>query len=146
MVCHPWRNPGVVNMPTPRHVLPKYPERWLPKFNPNDGLPAEEHVHNFMLAINLKEVVEEDCIVILFPYTLIGSAGSWYFSLPYRSITSWYMFEEQFLAKFGDDRTTATLINDLSNIKSKIGEKIKYFNSRSNKLLNKIPAMSFPCV
>ena len=33
---------------------PKYPERWLPKFNPDDGLPAEEHIHNFILAINLK--------------------------------------------------------------------------------------------
>ena len=49
------------------------------------------------------------------------------------------MFEEQFLAKFGDDRTTATLINDLSNLKAKSGEKIKDFNSIFNKLLNKIP-------
>ena len=40
--------------------------------------------------------------------------------------------------------TTATLINDLSNIKAKSGEKIKYFNSRFNKLLNKIPATSVP--
>ena len=54
------------------------------------------------------------------------------------------MFEEQFLAKFGDDRTTATLINDLSNLKAKTGEKIKDFNSRFNKLLNKTPATAFP--
>ena len=52
------------------------------------------------------------------------------------------MFEEQFLTKFGDDRTTATLINDLSNLKAKPGEKIKYFNSIFNKLLNKIPFKS----
>ena len=70
MAGHPWINLGVVNMPTPLHPLPKYPERWLPKFNPYDGLPAEEHIHNFMLAINLKDVVEEDCFVRLFPYTL----------------------------------------------------------------------------
>ena len=50
------------------------------------------------------------------------------------------MFEEQFLAKFGDDRTTATLINDFSNLKAKTCEKIKDFNSRFNKLLSKIPA------
>ena len=54
------------------------------------------------------------------------------------------MFEKQFLAKFGDDKTTASLINDLSNLKAKTGEKIKDFNSRFNKLLNKIPNTSVP--
>ena len=99
-----------------------------------------------MLATNLKKVTEEEYVVILFPYTLIGSTGSWYFSLPAYSITRWNMFEEQFLAKFGDDRTTAMLINYLSNLKAKSGEKIKYFNSRFNKFLNKIPATSVPSV
>ena len=54
------------------------------------------------------------------------------------------MFEENFLAKFGDDRTTTSFINDLSNLKAKTGEKIKYFNSRFNKFLNKIPATIVP--
>jgi len=44
----------------------------------------------------------------------------------------------EFLLKFGDDGTTATLINDLSNHKTNPNERIKYFNSRFNKLLNKI--------
>ena len=73
---NPWSNPRAVNMPSPLHVLPKNPERWLPKFNPDDGLPTEEHIKNFMLAVNLNVVVEEDCVVILFPFTLKGSAGS----------------------------------------------------------------------
>jgi len=134
----PWANPGVVQMVAPIHDLPKHPEKWLPKFNPDDGLPAEEHLHNYMLGINLNGVVEEDCVVILFPYTLQGSASSWYFSLPPGSITNWDMFEEKFLAKFGDDHTIASLINDISNLKAKSGEKIKDFNSTSNKFLNKI--------
>ena len=46
----------------------KNSERWIPKFNPDDGLPTEEHIKNFMLAVNLNVVVEEDCVVILFPY------------------------------------------------------------------------------
>ena len=143
---HPWNNPGAVNMPAPLHALPKSSEIWLPKFNPDDGLLAEEHIHNYMLTINLKEVVEEDCVVRLFPYTLIGSARSWYFSLPARSITSWSMLKEQFLGKFGDDRSTASLIKDLSNLKAKTGEKIKDFNSRFNKFLNKIPSREVPGV
>ena len=54
------------------------------------------------------------------------------------------MFEEQFLTKYGDDRSLATLINDLSNLKSQQNQPIKDFNSRFNKLLNKIPQVSKP--
>ena len=54
------------------------------------------------------------------------------------------MFKEQFLATFAHDRTTASLINDLSNLKAKTGEKIKDFNSRFDKFLNKIPATVVP--
>ena len=74
-------------MPSPLHPLQKYPKRWLPKFDLDDGIPAKEHIHNYMLAINLKEVTEEDYVLRLFPYTLTGSAESWYFSLPAYSIT-----------------------------------------------------------
>ena len=72
----PLKNPGDVNMPAPLHPLPKYPEIWLPNFNPDEGTQAEEHLHNFMLAINLKEVSEEYCVCRLFPYTFLGSVGS----------------------------------------------------------------------
>lgn len=75
---HLWNNPSLVAMPAPLHPLPKHPEIWLQKFNLDDGVPSEEHLHNYMLAINLNGVDEEYCIVRLFPYTLIGSAGSWY--------------------------------------------------------------------
>jgi len=46
--------------------------------------------------------------------------------------------------KFGDARSTMTLINDLSNLKTESRELIKHFNSGFNSLLNKIPAMSKP--
>jgi len=50
------------------------------------------------------------------------------------------------LTKFGDDRTTATLINDISNLKANPNEKIKDFKFRFNKLLNKIQDTSKPGV
>jgi hypothetical protein len=92
MAQRPWRSPGAVTMPAPLHPLPDYPEKWLPKFNPDAGTSAEEHINNFMLSVNLKGVTEEDVVVRLFPYSLQGSAGSWYFSLPSGSITSWNIF------------------------------------------------------
>ena len=105
---------------------------------------AEEHINNFMLSINLNGVTNEDAVVRLFPYTLQGVDGSWYFSLPSGSITSWDIFQEQFLTKFDDYRSTTTLINVLSNPRANSKEPIKDFNSCFNKLLNKIPTASKP--
>lgn len=65
-------------------------------------------------------------------YTLQGTTGSWYFSLPSESITSWDIFHNQFLVKFGDDRSITTLINDLSNLKAQAKEPIKDFDLRFN--------------
>lgn len=79
---------------------------------------AEENINNFMLSINLNGVTNEDVVVWFFPYSFQGAAESWYFSLPSGSITSWDIFQEQFLTKFGDDRSTMTLINDMSNLKT----------------------------
>ena len=97
-----------------------------------------------MLSVNLNVVQHEDVVVRLFPYTLQGAAGSWYFSLPSGSITSWDIFQEHFLTKFGDDRSIMTLINDISNLRAEPKEPIKDFNSRFNKLLNKIHTTSKP--
>ena len=62
------------------------------------------------------------------------------------SITDWDTFQEVFLSNFSDDRTITSLINDISNLKANPDEKIKDFNSRFNKLLNKIPVASKPVV
>ena len=90
----PWTNPRAVRMAGPLHPLLAHPQKWLPKFNPDNGLLAKEHINNFMLSINLNAIVEEDAVVRLFPYTLQGSTGSWYFSLPSGSINSWDAFQD----------------------------------------------------
>ena len=92
MAQTPWNNPREVLMPAPLSQIPAHPEKWLPKFNPEAGMLAEEHINNFMLSINLNEVTNEDAVVRIFPYTLQGTAGPWYFLLPSGSITSWDIF------------------------------------------------------
>ena len=131
-------------MTGPLHPLLSHPMKWFPKFNPHDGMPAKEHINNFMFSINLNAVIEEDVVVRLFPYTLQGPSELWYFSLSSRFINSLYAFQEKFLTNFGDDRSTNTLLNDLSNLKVEPREPIKEFNSHFNKLLNKIPMESKP--
>jgi len=144
MAQMPWNNPGVVLVPTPLSQILAHPEKWLPKFNPKASMLAEEHINNSMLCINLNGVTNEDAVIQLFPYTLQGAGGSWYLSLPSGSITSWDIFEEQFLTKFGDDRSIATLINDPSNLRAESKEPIKDFNLCFNRLLNKILTASKP--
>ena len=43
MANRPWTNPGVVLIANP-NPLPNHPKKWLPKYNPDDGLPAKEHI------------------------------------------------------------------------------------------------------
>ena len=98
MANQPWINPGVVLFANP-HPLPNHTEKWLPKYNLDDGLLAKEHINNFMLSMNLNGVAHEDIIVRLFPYTLKGSIGSWYFSLLVGTIIDWVAFEQQVSCK-----------------------------------------------
>ena len=99
-----------------------------------------------MLSLNLNQVSHEDVVIKLFPYTFQGSARSWYFSPLAGSIRDWDTFQEVFLAKFGDDRTITSLINDISNLKANPDENIKDFNSKLNKFLKKMPSTSKPIV
>ena len=137
--AQPWTNPGASLVANLIALLANL-KKCLPKYNPDDGLPAEEHLNKFMLAMNLNGVAHKDVVIKFFPYTFQGFAGSWYFSLPTSSIRDWDTFQEVFLAKFWDERTIASFINDLSNLKANLDERTKDFNSRFNKLLNKILA------
>jgi len=67
----PWTTLGSLNITPPLHNIPKHPERWLPKYNAKDGLPTEEHIHNFMVVINLNGVSKEDYFFKLFPLSKV---------------------------------------------------------------------------
>jgi len=63
MAQSPWNNPRAVLMPPPLSPILAHPEKWLPKYNPEAGMLAEEHINNFMLSINLNGVTNEDVVV-----------------------------------------------------------------------------------
>lgn len=89
-------------------------------------------------------VADEDVVCRLFPFTLIGVASTWYFSLRIGSITSWGAFQHAFSGKFGDDKTPAALVLELSRLKMETKEKVKDFNTRFNTLFNRILANARP--
>ena len=75
----------------------------------------------------------------MFPYTFVGQASTWFFSLATRSIASWQQFETAFLSQFGDERTYGVLLFKLSRIRFDKKGKVKYFNQIFINLLNQIP-------
>ena len=97
-----------------------------------------------MLVIQLMNVQNEDEVCRLFPYTFEGKTSIWHFNLPQKSINNWGDFEDIFLKKFGEDKTLATLVLELSKIKIHPKEKIKDFNQIFLTLMNKIPNDSIP--
>ena len=102
-----------------QHRLPKNLENWLPKFNPDKKIPMEYPIKYFMQAIRLRNVIHEDVVCRLFPYTFEGKAYTWYFSLEASSIPSWDVFSELFTQKFGDGKTPEELVIELSSMKTK---------------------------
>jgi hypothetical protein len=142
--ARPWLDQDVVAVPGPQHPLPKHPEKWLTKFDPDSKQIAEDHIKKFMLDIRLRNVEHEDVVCRLFPYTFEGNASTWYFAQQPRTIASWEKFESIFLEKFGDGKPPEVLVMDLSNLKMNAKEKVKDFNQRFLTLKNRIPADSMP--
>lgn len=79
MAQRPWETLRVVNAAGKQHPLPKHPEQWRPKFNPDNGVPPKEHINNYMVVINLKYVSKEDVvckkkIILLKEKLLLGTS------------------------------------------------------------------------
>jgi len=89
-------------------------------------------------------VADEDIVCRLFPFTLIGATSTWYFSLRIGSITSWAAFQQAFLDKYGDEKTLAALVLELSYLKMETKEKVKDFHILFNTFFNRILANARP--
>ena len=113
-----------------QHRLPKIPDKWLPKYNPDEKIHVEDHIKTFIQAIRLRKVIHEYVVYRLFPYTFEGKYSTWYFSLEVGSIPSWDVFSKKFTQKFGDDKTPEDLVIELSSIKTKDNERVKDYNQR----------------
>jgi hypothetical protein len=140
----PWLDQDAVEVPGAQHPLPKHPEKWLPKFNPESKQIAEDHIKNFLLAIRLHNVKHEDVICRLFPYTFEGNASTWYFSQQHHTIVSWEKFESCILEKFGDDKSPEVLVMEISSLRMNPKDKIKDFNQIFLTHTNRIPTDSMP--
>ena len=88
----PWLRRITVVIPGIQHPLPTHPDKLLPKFNPDNKEPAENHIDNFILVVQTLNVEHEYVVFHLFPLTFEGNESTWYFSLVQGSITNWVDF------------------------------------------------------
>jgi hypothetical protein len=125
---HPWLVPDVVIIPRILHDMPKHPEKFFPKFDPDQKDSVEDHVKKFLLSVRLQNIQYEDVVCQLFPLTFENKYSTWFFSLEEASITSWRTFETIFLRKFGENKMPTTLVLELSRIKMDSKELVNDYN------------------
>ena len=89
----PWITIDVICIFGTTHPFPKHPEKFFPKYDPDDGVLPEYRIKKFMNALNLMNVEHEDVVYRLLPHTLEGKDTKWYLNLAPRSIT-WKKIEE----------------------------------------------------
>ncbi|CAF4166785.1 unnamed protein product [Adineta steineri] len=94
----PWLATDSVAVLRAQHPLPKHLENFLPKFDPDNDISPENRIKQFMLSLRLLVVQHEDVVCILFPYTFVGHASTWFFSLAPGSISSWQQFKTAFIS------------------------------------------------
>ena len=124
----PWLASEALSIPKNVEPLLRHPEKVLSKFNLDEKEPAEDHARKFMLAIRLLNVEHEDVVCRLFPFTFEAKASTWYISETLGSIHSWDDFQTFLIGKFGDDKSPAKLLLELSKIKIDLKEKVKHFS------------------
>lgn len=75
----PWLDQVIVAIPGIQHDLPKNPEKFLPKFDPDKKEETPENfVNRFMLSLRLQNVQYEDVVFHLLAYTFQGMNSTRY--------------------------------------------------------------------
>ena len=67
--CKPWITIDVIDIPSPTHPLPKKPQKFLPKYDPDDHISPELHIKQFMDALKLMNVEHDDVVCRISTHT-----------------------------------------------------------------------------
>ena len=58
---HPtWRAISPLNLTPPLHVMPQNFDKSLPKFEPNEGILVDDHLHSFYLSLEGLQAIEHE--------------------------------------------------------------------------------------
>jgi hypothetical protein len=112
--------------------------KYLPRFNGEGGVTAEEHLNSFYSFADNFNVEHADVWMRLFVQSLYGEARKWFRSLPPNSIADIDALDNTFLSYWGDKKDYLYYITEFGALKRKQGEYISNFTRRFNKMYSKI--------
>jgi hypothetical protein len=113
--------------------------KYLPRFNGDGSVTAEEHLSLFYSFADNFNVEHADVWMRLFVQSLNGEARKWFRSLPANSIADIVALDEAFLNHWADKKDFQYYITEFGALRRKPGESIPDFTKRFNQMYGKIP-------
>jgi hypothetical protein len=113
--------------------------RYLPRFNGDGSVTAEENLSSFYSFADNFNVEHADVWMRLFVQSLNGEARKWFRSLPPNSIADIVALDDAFLKHWADKKEFLYYITEFGALRRKQGESIPDFTKRFNQMYGKIP-------
>ncbi|XP_026419842.1 uncharacterized protein LOC113315807 [Papaver somniferum] len=114
----------------------------LPKFRGLSGEDPNRHLHQFhhvMTSLKKATADADMAMMTTFPFSLIVTAGEWFFCLPSGSITTWNGMKKLFLEKYFPASKAAVIRKEICGIRQVSGETLYEYWERYKKLLANCP-------
>ena len=108
--------------------MPRHPKKHLPKFDPENGTLAEDHISKFYLALQIMIMKYDEVACRLFPHTLENKVATLYHSLPMAFIRTWQEFWRTFIENLSEYNMPSMLLNEFNTLKFHKKDKVKYSN------------------
>ncbi|XP_009630741.2 uncharacterized protein [Nicotiana tomentosiformis] len=105
----------------------------------------EDHMTHYVTAVKVNDLVKEQVSSILlkkFGETLMGGALTWYSQLPARSIETFEEMADKLVTTHAGAKKTEARVNDIFSIKQSLGEGIRDFLARFNRIRMTLPNVS----
>ena len=113
--------------------------KYMPKFNGEGEVTAEEHLANFYAYADNLNIEHEDVWMRAFVQSLEADVRKWFRSLTASSITRIEVLDDTFSRKWGGKKDFLYYITEFGAIKRNEGESISEFSQIFNKMYSKIP-------
>jgi hypothetical protein len=100
----PWHVSSPLNLAPATHPLPKFKEH-LPRFSGNNTITKNEHLVSFSNAYHNIGANDNDTYMFLFVSSLKGKAGSNFFDLPPKILSTWEDLLYWFKSTYGQSKS-----------------------------------------
>jgi len=119
--------------------LPKNHPEYLPRFDGENGVTAQKHIHAFEDYLNIFEVEEEEVSLRLFALSLQSEVRTWFKALPGGSISNLEQLFKIFLDRWMIRVNFLMLIEEYDQLKRLPNESVQQFSDWFNRVYHSMP-------